>query len=120
MDCRKTKTLECLEHEILIGSNVGSQMWKILSRLGVHHRPDCHCLVLASIMNDLGPAKCREQHKNLLRLLNKNRKKYSWGTHLIVLINLVRFGLVFKIGFIKPLHNLLRLSIEMAEEHGHV
>ena len=105
-----------LYQEVVNGTGVGSQLWHLLSRLGIQHDPDCSCLLLADIMNGLGPEGCRERSDNLLKLMRKNQAKYGWSTYFKAGANAVLLGWVFKLNPLDPLPGLLNKAIDLAEQ----
>ena len=102
--------------EVQNGSGPGSQLWHLFEKLGIQHRPDCSCLLLADIMNGLGSEGCREQRDNLLKLMRKNQKKYGWADYLRAGTNMVMLGWMFKLNPLDPLSGLLDKAIALAEE----
>jgi hypothetical protein len=101
--------------EVVNGTGVGSQLWRLFTRLGIQHSPDCSCLLLAEIMNDLGPQGCKEQRDNLLKLMRKNQKKYGWYTYFKAGVNMTLLGWIFKFNPLDPLPDLLSKAIGLAE-----
>lgn len=101
--------------QVASGTGVGSQLWHLFSRLGIQHSPDCSCLLLAELMNDLGPQGCREHKDNLLKLMHKNQAKYGWKDYLKAGINMTLLGWIFKFNPLDPLPGLLDKAITMAE-----
>lgn len=101
---------------VLSGDGPGSQLWRIFSRLGMEHRPDCSCLILADTMNELGPQGCRENRAKLLKLMYKNQKKYGWYSYIKAGINATVLGWAFKLNPLDPIPGLLDKAIALAEE----
>ena len=64
---------EELLNEVLASDGPGSQLWRLFERLGIQHRPDCSCLLLADIMNELGPQGCKDNRDKLLKLAQDNQ-----------------------------------------------
>ena len=111
----QSNTNDELLAEIINDNGVGSHLWRLFSRLGICHKPDCPCLLLADIMNGLGPQGCRERREDLLRLMRKNQKKYGWYDYLKAGINATLSGLVFKLNPLNPLPGLLDMAIDLTE-----
>lgn len=109
-------SLDKTYREVINGTGVGSQLWSLLSRLGIQHTADCSCVLLAEAMNSLGPQGCREQYNKLLGLMKKNQKKYGWSTYLRAGANAVLLGWIFKLNPLDPLPGLLNKAIELAEQ----
>ena len=107
---------EKLLNEVLASDGPGSQLWKIFSSLGIKHKADCSCLLLADIMNDLGPSGCREQREQLLKLMKKNKKKYGWSEFVTAGVKSLTTGMIFKVNPADPLPGLLDLAISRAEK----
>ena len=102
--------------EITEGDGVGSQLWRLLTSLGVQHHTDCSCLILAKAMNILGPERCREEREALLEEMEKNKVRYGWATYLRAGVNALLTGVAFKIDPRNPLPGLLDEAIRLAEE----
>lgn len=107
---------ESLLQEILNSKGVGSQLWSIFSRLGIEHKPDCPCLLLADVMNTLGIEGCEENKDKILKLLRKNQKRYGWYDYIKAGAKSVILGWVFKINPRDPLPGLLDMAITLAKE----
>lgn len=107
---------DLIYQSVINGAGPGSQLWHLLSRLGIQHTPDCSCLLLAETMNDLGPQGCRDQKDKLLKLMRKNQKKYGWSAYLKAGANMVILGWIFKLNPLDPLPGLLDKAIELAEQ----
>jgi len=105
-----------LLEDVLNGTGPGSQLWHLFSRLGIQHTAECSCVLLADIMNSLGPQGCREQRAKLLKLMYKNKKKYGWHDTLKAAKNLIVLGWLFKINPMDPLSSLLDEAIKLAEQ----
>ena len=101
--------------EVIDGKGPGSQLWRLFERLDIQHHPDCSCLLLADIMNDLGAEGCREQKTILLKLMRKNQKKYGWHDALKAAKNVIVLGWLFKINPLDPLSSLLDEAIKLSE-----
>ena len=63
---------------ISAGTGVGSQIWRLLSEIGVHHDPDCDCLSWAERLNEWGVAGCRLARAEIIEHLQDARKQYGW------------------------------------------
>ena len=61
------------------GHGVGSQIWRLLSEIGVRHEPNCSCLGWAEKLNDWGPAGCRLARAEIIEHLQDERKRYGWA-----------------------------------------
>lgn len=60
------------------GVGVGSQLWRLLGELGVHHDPSCDCLSWAERLNAWGPIGCRLARAEIVERLRTARKEYGW------------------------------------------
>jgi hypothetical protein len=98
--------------QIVDGTGAGSQLWRLLSDLGVEHKEDCPCVLLAYIMNLLGPDGCEEQRAKILSVLKKNKKKYGWNDHIRAALSVVCQGLVFQLNPLDPLSSLFDLAVQ--------
>lgn len=109
--------------KILEENGVGSQLWKLLSRLGIQHHPDCSCLLLAETMNSLGPEGCNKEREKILALMHKNQDKYGWNVHLLVGAKALslsirhpkEWGWILTISPLDPLPGLLDKAIALTE-----
>lgn len=72
------------------GSGVGSFLWRMLSSLGVSHKPNCSCLSLAEEMNRLGPDGCRRECDRLAAEMKRNAGNYGWGDVLRAVANAMK------------------------------
>ena len=106
-----------LLRDVLEGDGVGSQLWRVLQRLGIQHRPECSCIILADIMNDLGPEGCcqPDNRELLLKLMQKNWKRYGWFDIAQASARSILTGLAFKVNPTDPLPGLLDYAIKLAE-----
>ena len=100
--------------EIEQGSGVGSQLWRMLSSLGIEHKPECSCLLLAEVMNDLGPRGCRKNRVKLLGLMRKNQERFGWATYLRVGVKALSLSWVYTLNPLDPLPGLLDRAIKLA------
>jgi hypothetical protein len=64
--------------EIMHGQGPGSELWRLLSELGIPHKPTCGCLALAERMNAWGPFGCRLARPEIVSLMRVNAKEYGW------------------------------------------
>lgn len=124
-DSKVNESNESLLQEILNSNGVGSQLWRIFARLGIEHKPDCPCLLLADIMNSLSIDGCEENKTKIVKLLLKNQKKYGWQDYLRAGTKAVVLGWAFKINPLDPLPDLFDMAIALAKEQeqclsGHV
>jgi len=65
------------------GRGVGSQIWRLLGDLGVHHDPNCDCLSWAERLNDWGPAGCRLARAEIVEHLALARKQLGWARSIV-------------------------------------
>jgi len=104
--------------EIRQGYGPGSQLWNLLEHLGIHHTPDCSCILLAQTMNSLGVEGCIYYRGRLIGLMRKNQSQYTWEQYLKVGVYSILTGWVFRINPFDPIPSLFDISISLAEEHG--
>jgi hypothetical protein len=69
-----SERLDAIQH----GSGPGSELWRLLSELGIRHKPTCSCLGLAERMNAWGPAGCRLSRAEIVEAMRGNAKEYGW------------------------------------------
>jgi hypothetical protein len=60
------------------GSGPGSELWRLLSELGIRHKPTCSCLGLAERMNAWGADGCRLARAEIVVGMRLNAKEYGW------------------------------------------
>lgn len=60
------------------GSGPGSELWRLLSELGIRHKPTCSCLSLAERMNAWGPDGCRSARAEIVAGMKANAREYGW------------------------------------------
>ena len=101
---------------IIDGVDVGSQLWRLLSSLKIHHTPTCDCLTLAERMNALGPVGCRRERADLVAQMRTNASAYGWGAVAIAAGRAVVTGLVLHINPLDPYGSLLDEAIRRADE----
>lgn len=107
---------DSLLRQIIEGTGVGSQMWKLLSGLRVKHKSSCFCLQLAKRMNELGPDGCSDRSEELIEEMRKNQGSYGWAEHLTAGVLAVSSGLAFKLNPLDPIPGLLNEAIRLAKE----
>ena len=105
--------------DILAGTGPGSQLWRLLASIGVHHSPDCPCLSTAAQMNDWTPAGCRAHCAEIVASLESQRHRYGWSGTLKAALQSVRTGLAFRLSPLDPLGSLVDEAIRLAEEASH-
>ena len=104
--------------QVISGSGVGSNLWRLLEQLGIKHDPECSCILLALLMNELGPEGCRQNAPHLLKLMRKNQKRFGWGTRIRAASRIVSNGMVFSINPLAPLKSLLGIAIKQTEQQS--
>jgi len=97
------------------GHGVGSQLWRLLSDLGVQHTPTCSCVALAREMNDRGPAWCKASRTQLAEQMRTNATAYGWGTVAKAAAAAVLSGLAWRINPADVYGSLLDEAIRRAE-----
>ncbi len=65
------------------GHGVGSQIWRLLAEIGVHHQPDCPCLGWAEKLNAWGVAGCRLARAEIVQHLRDERQRYGWARSIV-------------------------------------
>jgi hypothetical protein len=68
---------------IELGHGVGSQIWRLLAEIGVHHQPDCPCLGWAEKLNAWGVAGCRLARAEIVQHLRDERQRYGWARSIV-------------------------------------
>jgi hypothetical protein len=100
--------------EIIAGRGVGSHLWKLLSGLGIEHKPTCSCLSLARRMNDLGPEGCRADRDTLAAEMRTNAGNYGWGEAGAAAVRAVTTGLAWRLNPLDVYGSLLDEAIRLA------
>ena len=103
--------------EINNGIGVGSQLWKLLSELGIEHRSDCSCLDWAVRMNNWGAEGCRLYKKDIINHIKSSSKSYGWGDITKAVTKAISSGLAFRLSITDPFGSLLDEAIRLAEEN---
>lgn len=60
------------------GTGPGSELWRLLTELGIRHKPTCSCLSLAERMNAWGAGGCRLARAEIVEGMRTNAKEYGW------------------------------------------
>lgn len=96
----------------------GTNLWNMLSDLGIRHTQNCSCKILMDVMDGLGVEGCRREFKNLVHVMRKNRKEYGWEDYLRAGASAVLKGRVFKyrLNPLDPIPSLLNAAISLTEE----
>lgn len=103
---------------VLAGIGVGSQLWRLLSSLGIEHREDCECLTWAERMNAWGPEGCREARQEIATHMRDSAKSYGWGAKLGAAAMAVATGLAWRVNLSDPYGSILDEAINLAELAG--
>lgn len=98
------------------GTGPGSQLWKLLSSLGVTHTSDCSCVSLAEYMNAVGPARCQQESGILINRIKANQELYGWSTWLKAGALAVVTGLAFSLNPLDPIPGLFAEALKRAEQ----
>lgn len=93
----------------------GSQLWKLLKKLGIRDNPNCSCMMVATLMNELGPEGCRTNRDRLLFLIKKNQESYGWSSYFKA-GTLAIFKGQFYINPFDPVSSLFDKAVRLAEE----
>ena len=97
------------------GNGVGSQLWRLLSSLGVKHSSSCSCVGTAERMNSLGPQGCRKEKAELVKQLKDNAGKYGWGDVAKAAVRALATGLAWRLDLTDVYGSLLSEAINLAE-----
>jgi hypothetical protein len=101
---------------ILNGSGVGSQMWRLLQKIGIKHTSSCPCLSWAEMMNSWGIEGCRLYKKDIINHMKSSAKSYGWGNITKAVGKSISSGLAFRLSITNPFGSLLDEAIRLAEE----
>ncbi len=104
--------------QVINGNGVGSHLWRLLEKFGVVHDSECSCILLALLMNDLGPEGCRQNKPHLLKLMKKNQRNFGWAVHVRAGARVVTSRWAFKINPFNPLSSLINLAIKLTEQQS--
>jgi hypothetical protein len=100
---------------IMAGTGPGSQLWRLLERLGVQHSPDCGCLSRAKQMNAWGVAGCRAARAEIVGWMEAGKDRYGWATIAKAAGLAVVTGLAFRLSVTDPFGSLVDEAIRLAE-----
>lgn len=118
----KNKIIELKEQNnkllesILSGNGVGSQIWKLLEKLGIKHNAGCGCLDWAERMNLWGPELCDKNRAQIIEHMKNSAKNYDWGDISVAVIKAVKTGIAFRLSILDPYGSLLDEAIRLAKE----
>lgn len=101
---------------VLDGSGVGSQLWRLLSALGIEHSQGCRCLDWAERMNAWGPDGCRLARDQIVQHMRASAKSYGWGNISKAVTKAITTGLAFRLSVTDPYGSLLDEAIRRAEQ----
>lgn len=104
--------------EVEEGWGVGSQLWRLLSALGIEHSQDCRCLDWAERMNAWGPEGCRLARDEIVQHMRASAKSYGWGNLAKAVTKAITTGLAFRLSVTDPYGSLVDEAIRMAEQSG--
>ena len=99
---------------ILEGDGVGSQLWKILEKIGINHNAGCGCLDWAERMNLWGPELCDKNRKQIIEHMKKSAKNYGWGDVARAIRKAIKNKLIYKLNPLDPFGSLLNEAIIIA------
>jgi len=99
---------------ILTGSGVGSQLWRLLTELGIEHKPSCSCLDWAERMNAWGPKGCRLARPEIVRHMKDSAKNYGWSDVGKAVAKAIASGLALRLSVLDPYGSLLDEAIRRA------
>lgn len=96
----------------------GSELTKLLSRIGIHKKDGCGCEKFAAEMDKLGPDGCEAELDRLVSEIEANKEKWGWNIASSVKAAgaAVFTGLAFKINPLKPVESCIRLAIDNARK----
>ena len=106
---------EELLKKILSGKGVGSQLWKLLEKIGIEHTANCGCVSWAERMNKWGPDICLKNKKEIVEHMKSSAKNYGWGNLTLVITKSIITGIAFKINLLDVYGSLLDEAIKLAK-----
>lgn len=109
---KKSKKLEDIMNE----NGVGSQLWRLLERLGINHNVGCGCLDWAERMNLWGPELCDKNRTQIIDHMKNSAKNYGWGDISLAVINAIKIGIAFRLSILDPYGSLLDEAIRLAKD----
>ena len=104
-------------NEVVNGTGVGSQLWKLLEEISIVHKPNCRCLLLAKKMNEWGPSGCREHRAEIIRDMKENSKEYGWGDVVQAAKKAFTTGLVWELNVFDIYGGLIDIAIRRTEKY---
>lgn len=101
--------------KLVDGAGVGSQLWRLLEKLGIRHTQNCPCLAWAERMNDWGPKGCRLARQEIVTHMKMSATNYGWGDMGTAVAKAITSGLAFRLSILDPYGSLLDEAIRLAE-----
>lgn len=99
---------------VLLGSGVGSQLWRLLEKLGIEHKATCPCLEWACRMNAWGPRGCQLARLEIIDHMRLSAKHYGWVDIGKAVGKVVSSGIVWRLSILDPYGSLLDEAINLA------
>jgi hypothetical protein len=94
----------------------GSQLWRLLSSLGIEHKTTCDCLNLAEQMNVWGPAGCQEHRPAIVAKMRVNARQYGWASVATAAAKAASSSLVWRLDLLDVYGSLVDEAIRLAEQ----
>lgn len=94
----------------------GTELKKMLSKLGVNPSPTCDCNGKAAQMNIWGVKGCEEHFDEIVGWMREGQDRWKWTDKVKAAALAVRTGLVFKFSPTDPYPGLIREAIRLAQE----
>jgi hypothetical protein len=102
-------------NEIMHGTEPGSQLWRLLTELGIQHKPTCNCLSLAERMNAWGAVGCRLARTDIIAAMRTNAKEYGWLDVARAAAKAVSTGIAWRLDLTDVYGSLIDESIRRAQ-----
>lgn len=99
------------ETKILKGRGVGSELWRLLQRIGIKHRPNCSCVEWADRMNRWGASGCRDNRQQIKQHMADSAANYGWGDVAKAVGNAICSGMALRLSVLDPYGSLLDEAI---------
>lgn len=93
----------------------GTELKRLLASVGVNPAPSCDCNGRARMMDQWGPAVCRQRIEEIVGWMREGQARWGWKEKLSATAKAVANGLVFKLNPLDPFPSLIEEAIRQSE-----
>lgn len=94
----------------------GTELKRILAKLGVNPSPSCDCNAKAKQMDAWGIEGCKQRREDIAKELGDNAPRWGWQDKVKAAALAVKTGLAFRINPLNPFLSLVDMAIKEAED----